>query len=189
MIRNAGGTGDFKTITLSTSAYDAVWSGHADFDMPEPTWEVIEAKLLGKPFKIFNPFQYGAPPSYTELVAASDAVIQQDPQLVARFVAATAKGYQYAIDHPAAAAKILLDMNSQALKNPTLVYQSQALESKEYYPSPNGHLGWSNPAQWQAYTAFLQKNRILKDSSGQTMATPFNSSTLFTNRFLPTTTG
>lgn len=189
VIRNAGGTGKFNTISLSTSAYDAVWSGHADFDMPEPTWEVIEARLLGKPFKTFNPYQYGAPPAYTELVAASDAVIAQDPGLVTRFVAATAKGYQYAINHPAQAAKILLEMNSQALKNPKLVDESQALESTEYYPSPTGHLGWSNPAQWKRYTAFLEKNRILKDSSGQTITTPFNSAQLFTNRFLPAATG
>jgi ABC-type nitrate/sulfonate/bicarbonate transport system substrate-binding protein len=188
VIKNAGGTGTFKTITLSTSAYDAVWSGHADFDLPEPTWEVIEARLLGKPFKTFNPYSYGAAAPYSELMAASDAIIKSNPDLVKRFVAATAKGYMYAVQHPAAAAKILIDDNSQALKNTQLVDQSQALESSQYYLDANGKLGTSDPARWRAYTEFLQKYGILKDSSGKTITAPFDSSALFTNAFLPAST-
>lgn len=188
VIHNAGGTGNFKSVSLSTSAYDAVYNGRADFALPEPSWEVIQARLDGKPFKTFDPYAYGAPPPYSEILAASDAVIAQNPGLVKRFVAATAKGYQYAVDHPAAAAKLLLDANPQVLKNPQLVDQSQALESKEYYLDKSGKLGTGDLARWTAYTEFLAKNHILKDASGKTLSAPLDSSTLFTNQFLPAST-
>ena len=48
VIRNAGGKGVFRNVTLNTSAYDAVYRGKADFTLPLATWEGIQAKLVGQ---------------------------------------------------------------------------------------------------------------------------------------------
>ena len=39
----AGGKGDFKTVVLGTSAYEALYAGQADFTEPFLAWEGIEA--------------------------------------------------------------------------------------------------------------------------------------------------
>ena len=41
VIRRDGGTGSFTTVDLNTSAYDAVWTGKADFTLSYMTWEAI----------------------------------------------------------------------------------------------------------------------------------------------------
>ena len=105
VIRDAGGKGVFKDVTLNTSAYDAVYRGKADFTLPLATWEVIQARLAGKPLKTFKLARYGVPPEYSALIASSNAFLKADPALARRFLAATARGYQYAADHPRAAAR------------------------------------------------------------------------------------
>jgi ABC-type nitrate/sulfonate/bicarbonate transport system substrate-binding protein len=190
VIRHAGGTGNFTTISLGTSAYDAVWSGQATFDIPEPTWEVIEGKLLGKPFKTFDPYQYGAPKSYSELLAASSQFLEQNPGLSKKFVEATQKGYEWAAANPVKAAKILIADNKSALSgNVKLVDLSQDLESKQYYLDSGGVAGFSNPAEWQNYTNFYLQNGILTDATGNklTAAQAPTPAQLFTSRYLSTT--
>ena len=79
VIRDAGGKGVFKDVTLNTSAYDAVYRGKADFTLPLATWEVIQARLAGKPLKTFKLARYGVPPEYSALIASSNAYLQADP--------------------------------------------------------------------------------------------------------------
>src|SRR5882762_7739331 len=76
VIRDAGGKGVFKDVTLNTSAYDAVYRGAADFTLPLATWEVIQARLVGKPLKTFKLSRYGVPPEYSALIASSNAYLQ-----------------------------------------------------------------------------------------------------------------
>ena len=79
VIRNAGGRGDFKNVTLNTSAYDAVYRGKADFTLPLATWEGIQAKLVGKPLKTFKLARYGVPPEYSALIASSSKFLRAHP--------------------------------------------------------------------------------------------------------------
>ena len=81
---NPGGTGAFKDVTLNTSAYDAVYRGKADFTLPLATWEVIQARLVGKPLKTFKLSSYGVPPEYSALIASSNAYLQANPALARR---------------------------------------------------------------------------------------------------------
>ena len=90
VIRDAGGKGVFKDVTLNTSAYDAVYRGKADFTLPLATWEVIQARLAGKPLKTFKLARYGVPPEYSALIASSNALpAGAIPRVARRFLAAT----------------------------------------------------------------------------------------------------
>ena len=80
VIRNAGGKGVFKNVTLNTSAYDAVYRGKADFTLPLATWEGIQAKLVGKPLKTFKLARYGVPPEYSALIASSGKYLRAHPE-------------------------------------------------------------------------------------------------------------
>jgi ABC-type nitrate/sulfonate/bicarbonate transport system substrate-binding protein len=187
VIRNAGGTGTFRDVTLNTSAYDAVYRGKADFTLPLATWEVIQARLAGKPLKTFKLSRYGVPAEYSALIASSAAYLKANPSLARRFLAATARGYRYALDHPRAAASILIAANKQVLTQPRLVYESAALMAKSYYRDPAGGVGRQAFGTWKGYVGFLYAHHALTDADGHALSRAPAYASYFTNAYLPHT--
>ena len=184
VIRAAGGKGHFKTVTLNTSAYDAVYSGQADFAEPFATWEVIDAQLRGKPMRTFSFQSYGFPDRYDVILIGGTKWLAANPDLARRFVQATVKGFEYAAAHPADAANLLIKANPGVFENPQLVQQSAALLAKSYYLDAQGKFGRQTTAQWQGYTDFLFRNKLLVDGSGKVLSADPDSSTWFTNSYL-----
>ena len=185
VIQSAGGKGEFKTVVLNTSAYAALYAGQADFAMPEPTWEGLEAKLEGKPLKDFQLSDYGFPGTYSALIASSDAFLKQNPALAKKFLAVVAKGYTYAVDHPDQAADLLVKTNKSVLTNTELVRESEELLAKEYYRASDGSIGTQTAKTWQDYTDFQFKAGLLADANGKQLATSPDVSAFYTNAYLP----
>jgi ABC-type nitrate/sulfonate/bicarbonate transport system substrate-binding protein len=185
VIRDAGGKGVFRDVTLNTSAYDAVYRGKADFTLPLATWEVIQARLAGKPLETFKLARYGVPPEYSALIASSNAFLRSDPGIARRFLAATTRGYQYAADHPRAAAAILLAANKQVLTQPQLVYESAALMARSYYKNGAGKVGTQTLGVWRGYVHFLFAHGVLTDGNGKVLTTAPDYASYFTNAYLP----
>jgi ABC-type nitrate/sulfonate/bicarbonate transport system substrate-binding protein len=185
VIRNAGGKGVFRDVTLNTSAYDAVYRGRADFTLPLATWEVIQARLAGKPLKTFTLARYGVPPEYSALIASSNAYLKANPALARRFLAATARGYRYAADHPRAAARLLIAANRQVLTQPQLVYQSADLMAHSYYRDASGGVGAQTLAVWRGYVGFLFAHGALTDADGHKLTRAPDYASYFTNAYLP----
>lgn len=187
VIKHDGGKGDFRTVTLNTSAYQALYAGKADFTIPVVTWEGVEAKLAGKPMKTFAFTDYGFPEQYSVLLTSSNKYLTTHPDAAKRFIAALTKGYAYAADNPADAAKIVIDTNPGVFTNPDLVIQSQALlASGGYLKDANGNVGHQDPALWATYGSFLFTNGLLVDGDGKKLATEPDWTTYYTNAYLPT---
>ena len=185
VIRNAGGKGVFKNVTLNTSAYDAVYRGKADFTLPLATWEGIQAKLVGKPLKTFKLAHYGVPPEYSALIASSDSYLRAHPDAARRFLAATTRGYQYAADHPRAAARLLIAANKQVLTQPQLVYASAELMAKSYYKDRAGRVGTQTLGMWKGYVRFLFTAGVLTNADGKKLTRAPDYSSYFTTAYLP----
>jgi ABC-type nitrate/sulfonate/bicarbonate transport system substrate-binding protein len=186
VIKKAGGTGTFKNVTLNTNAYQALYAGQADFALPEPTWEVIQANLVGKPLITFDTAQYGFPAIYSALIASSHQYLNAHGDLAKKFLGAVHRGYDYAAAHPAAAASLLIKANQAVLgAQKDLVDQSAALEAAQYYKDPAGKIGTQSDARWKTLTDFLYANGILTDSAGKALAAEPALSTLYTNAYLP----
>ena len=186
VIKQAGGTGTFKDVTLNTDAYQALYAGQADFALPEPTWEVIQAGLVGKPLTTFDLSTYGFPAIYSALIATSHQYLTANGDVARRFLGATLKGYQYAAAHPADAANLLIQANPSVLgAQRSLVEQSATLEATQYYKDANGQVGVQSDARWKALTDFLYANGILADASGKSLTTEPDVSALYTNAYLP----
>ena len=183
--RHAGGKGEFKDVTLNTSAYDAVYRGKADFTLPLATWEGIQAKLVGKPLKTFKLARYGVPPEYSALIASSSEYLGAHPDVARRFLAATTRGYQYAADHPHEASRILIAANKQVLTQPQLVYESADLMAKSYYKDRAGHVGTQTLGVWKGYVRFLFTAGVLTDADGKKLTKAPDYSSYFTNAYLP----
>jgi ABC-type nitrate/sulfonate/bicarbonate transport system substrate-binding protein len=186
VIQYAGGKGDFKEVALNTSAYAALYAGKADFAMPEPTWEGLQAKLTGKPLKNFQLSDYGFPAIYSTVIASSDQYLKANPAIAKKFLAAVDKGYQYAAANPDKAADLLIQANRSALAgNTALVKASEELLAKEYYKAPDGSIGGQSEKRWQDFADFEFKAGLLSDANGRKLTKAPDASTFFTTKYLP----
>ena len=109
MIRAAGGEGTFETVTLGTSAYDALASGRVDFTLEVSTWEGVNAELEGRPQLAFRYADYGVPDGHTTLMGARGAWLGEHPDTARAFLDATRRGYRFATENPADAADMLVE--------------------------------------------------------------------------------
>jgi ABC-type nitrate/sulfonate/bicarbonate transport system substrate-binding protein len=186
VIKAAGGAGKFKDVTLNTDAYQALYAGQADFAMPEPTWEVLQASLVGKPLRTFDVTAYGFPAIYSAIIASSHRYLGENGDTARRFLAAVEEGYAYAAAHPTEAADLLIQANKAVLGTQReLVLESAQLEASQYYKDPAGQIGYQSETRWRALTDFMFRNGILTDASGKPITSEPKVSTLFTNAYLP----
>ncbi|MDO8185312.1 ABC transporter substrate-binding protein [Conexibacter sp. JD483] len=186
VIQQDGGRGDFKSVALSTAAYDAVYARRADFTISVLTWEGVQARLVDKPFKSFDLEQYGFPRQYSTELVASGRWLAANGDVARRFLAATQEGYAYAAAHPDEAASILLAANRQALKDPALVEQSQQLLTDGgYFADDTTQIGVQDGEVWRRYGEFLYSNGLLADGDGKKLTAEPDWSAYFTNDYLP----
>jgi ABC-type amino acid transport substrate-binding protein/CheY-like chemotaxis protein/HPt (histidine-containing phosphotransfer) domain-containing protein len=78
---------------------DAFVRGDVDAMSAYRSNEVYELHRRGVPFNIIDPADYGVPVPDLNLFAAADTV-RADPDIAAALVAATNRGWAYALDHP-----------------------------------------------------------------------------------------
>ncbi len=139
-------------------------------------WEAVEIQQKdgGKYPEVLRVNQWGVP-TYDELVmVTSEHLMQTDPGLVRRFVAAEVAGEQYAQKNPAGAVKDLLAANTDL--NAALVSKSVQL-LQPAWDAQGPAIGYMNPAQWTKYMQWMVAQGQLK--------APVNVAQAMTNQFLP----
>lgn len=184
VIRGAGGTGDFETYTLGTTAYEALYSGDVDFTVPFIAWEGIEAARRGIELKSFAYTDYGFPDSYQVIVVGSEPWLRENPKVARGFVQALARGYQDSIDDPAAAAQILQDENAGLLTDRDLLVDSQTMLAEKFMLDDDGVFGRQTETQWSELGGFLFDSGLLTDRGGKPLTEQPDWSTFFTNEYL-----
>ena len=184
VIRNDGGTGDFKNVTVGTSAYESVYSGEADFTVPYFAWEGIEAEHRGTPFKYFQYSDFGFPDAYAIVINGNQTWLKEHPEQAKKFVQALQKGYQLAADDPTKGAQLLIDANPGAFTDEPLIKESQQMLSDKFMKDSSGKVGTQTLEQWTGYSRFLFQHGVLVDESGKPLTTEPDWSTYFTNEYL-----
>lgn len=185
IIRHDGGKGNFETVTLGTSAYEALANGSVDFTLEVATWEGVEAELKGVKQRSFVYADYGVPDEHTTLISSSEAYLQANPKVAAGFVQATRRGYQYAADHPDEAAALLIAANKDALTNPALIRASlKALIDGHFLRSQSGAIGTMDPAKMEAIGHYLFAAGILRDADGGVVKQRPDFAGYFSNAYL-----
>ena len=205
MIKNAGGTGQFSTVTVGTSTFQTLESGKGTFGGFYSTWEGVESQLSGPKLTCFKSVDWGVPGNPTQLgYAVNTSWEQSHEKEVQEFVDATARGYAYAVANPIQAAHFLV----QGAK-PTVVPIKLAEASMENIIDNNdwgnskaiaaawektksatalpasalGGFGDINFSESQSYLDFLWKNGVYDTQSDPSPAQP-NAQVLGTNRFV-----
>lgn len=182
IIRYDGGNGAFETVTLGTSAYEALANGAVDFTLEVYTWEGVKAELEGKAQRAFRYSDYGVPDQHPNFIATSRAYLDGNGQAAGDFITATRRGYDFAVDNPEEAADILIAANSDVLTDRALIRASlQALIDGHYLKGADGAVGTIDPAKVEAMGGYLFKAGVLRDGNGELVSGRPNFSTYFTN--------
>lgn len=167
IIRADGGKGEFRTVTLGTSAYQALENGAVDFTLEVYTWEGVKAELDGVKQRAFRYADFGVPDEHTTILGSSRAFLKDNGAAAEAFIKATRQGYEYAVDHPDEATDLLIAANKGMLTDRALVRASlQALIDGNYLRTADGIAGVFDPQKMEAIGSFLFDAKILKDASG-----------------------
>ncbi len=114
------------------------------------------------------------PDYYTPILITSEDLIASQPDVVAAFVQATARGFADAIQQPDAAAAILIDAAPEV--DPDLI-RASAVWLAPRYQADAPRWGQQSRAIWQGFSDFLVENGILEQG--------IDADAAFTNDFLP----
>ncbi|MGX8008320.1 ABC transporter substrate-binding protein [Mesorhizobium sp. ORM8.1] len=184
IIRHDGGKGDFATVTLGTSAYEALANGAVDFTLEVSTWEGVEAELKGLKQRSFRYADYGVPDEHTTLIASSNAFLAANRQAATAFVQATRAGYELAVDQPKQAGELLIAANKDTLTDPALIHASlKALNDGHFLKSADGAIGTMDKAKMEAMGGYLFASGILLGGDGKALKERPDLGAYFTNEF------
>lgn len=148
---------------------------HADFTWIYYGWDGVAAELRDYPIN-FIKLQDVDPnlDFYTPVIIASDDMIENNPELVEKFMEATAKGYEYAIENPEEAALELL-------KDIPEIDHDLAVASQKYlvneYKADAPQWGVMKEEIWLNYGNWMYEHGLLESELKVNEA--------FTNEFLP----
>lgn len=185
IIRHDGGKGSFETVTLGTSAYEALANGSVDFTLEVSTWEGVDAELKGIRQRNFRYADYGVPDEHTTVIASSDTYLQANPKAASAFVEATRRGYQFAVDHPREAGDLLIASNKDALTDPALIHASlKMLVDGHFLRSEAGAIGTIDKGKIEAMGGYLFSAGILLDADGKALKERPDFAGYFSNAYL-----
>lgn len=183
IIRQNGGQGVFKNVTLNIDTLQALETKQVDFAWVFEGWEVIEAERAGFKLNVFPITAYGIPDYYTPTMITSPQQIKEHPDLLRRFMAATAQGYEYARTHAHEAALLLIKgAGASTFPDQGLVLASQDFLSARY-ADPGRAWGLQDAAAWQGYPGFMLRHHAIVNADNQPV-TNVDSHALYTNQFL-----
>ena len=173
--------GDFDKVTLIPStvtdevsalqsrSVDAIWIFYA--------WASIACEVAGLETDYFafadiDPvFDY-----YTPVIIAENEFLKEEPETAKAFLAALAKGYEYAMENPTDAADILMKAAPELKNNQELVYASQKYLAEQYTADAD-KWGVFDADRWNAFFNWLNDNGLVENTIPE--------NTGFTNDYLP----
>jgi NitT/TauT family transport system substrate-binding protein len=153
---------DYSLGSLTSGAMD-VYSG---FFTEEP------ARAKPDELNLIFPQDYGVL-MYANVIATRQQLIDQRPDLVERFVRATLKGYQYALEHVNEMPQLAAKYDSQLNLN----FQLASMQTEVAMIDTGGApIGMMDEAVWQSTQDILMEQKFI--------STPVDAETVYTNEFV-----
>lgn len=145
-----------EAAALSAKQTDAVWIFYG--------WSGINAELTGLKFdywdfaSITKELDY-----YTPIIIANNKFLKENAEDAKKFMEATKKGYEFAVENPKEAADILIkgDETGSLRSSKDLVYKSQEWISKQYI-ADGKEWGVIDETRWNKFYKWLYDNGLTK---------------------------
>ncbi|RDY28050.1 ABC transporter substrate-binding protein [Romboutsia weinsteinii] len=175
MEKNNADFNKLKVVDIGQDDFFAATEKRIDFAWIFEGWDAIEANKRGLdlnfiPLKDLDErLDY-----YTPLIISNEKLLKEEPNLAKKFLEATSKGYEFAIENPTESAKILV-------KHAPEIDEELAIKSQEYladkYKDDASKWGEMKDSVWNNYTAFLTEYKLINKE--------MKASEAYTNEFLP----
>ncbi|HWL45722.1 MAG TPA: ABC transporter substrate-binding protein [Ilumatobacter sp.] len=162
------GNTDYR-VGLESGAFDVVWVYDG--------WDKLRLEQAGVDVTTIPFIEHAdcIPDWYTPLIATSNTLVADDPELVEAFISATARGYDAAIADPGAAADALL---AAAPELDEALVRASADYLAGQFTADADRWGEQSPEVWEQFVAFLTDTELLDHA-------PSDISAWYTNDFLP----
>jgi len=172
MMKKLGlGSAKLKIVNYDPD-YVAFYKGEVDVTAAYATTGLIKMRQKGLKLNLIWPSDYGIH-FYSDTLATTDRLILEKPDLVTRFLRASLKGWQDAIEDYRQAVTVTLKYSQ--IKDPGL--QTAMMEAMlPLVHTGEDHIGWMKPEVWQGMYQMLLEQRLL--------ARPFEIDQAYTLRFL-----
>lgn len=169
---------DFSKVDILNTGFSDFFTAverDIDFAWIFYGWDGIHAELLDFPLNLIHVSEQAEELNYySPVIITNDQMIEEQPDVVKAFMAATAKGYQHAIDNAEDAARILL--NQVPDLNEDLVIASQLWLSEQYQADAT-RWGEQEISRWENYYNWMKSHELLDGEVDVHQA--------FTNEFIP----
>ena len=169
---------DFDTLKIVDIGEDDFFSAtRNNIDMANvfEGWTGIEAKLRKEDINFIATKDLDERLDYyTPLLITNDAIINENPELAKKFLAATSKGYEDCVNSPIESAQVLLKYAPE-------ISEDLAIESQKYladkYIDDASRWGEMKDSVWNNYTNFMKEYKLINKD--------MKASEAYTNEFLP----
>ncbi len=141
-------------------------SGEIDATSAYVTDEPFLLQKANFDYTIISPLSGGID-FYGDVLFTSEQLIDKSPELVEKFLAASLKGWKYAMDNPAELIDLIYNKYSKRHDKAHLHYEAN--EMKRFVMPQVVEIGYSNPGRWEHIIATYQKLGLIKkdfDSTG-----------------------
>jgi len=167
--------GDYSVVDVGFNLVQPLMTRQVDAVIGTySVWEKIQVELEGFEVNVIKLQDYGVPDFYESVLITNEKLIQENPELIRRFMRAAWKGLNFTLDHPEEALGILLK------QNPDLRKELAERSLRELIPLMKDRvpqLGWQTEAKWKELQDFMLNMGLIKQKT--------EASRMFTNEFLP----
>jgi ABC-type nitrate/sulfonate/bicarbonate transport system substrate-binding protein len=174
MACDGGDINQVEFIDVGFDVFPALVSKRADLAWIFLAWDGVQAEIMGVKLNTLPLYGSCVPDYYTPVVVAGESTIANKPDLVRRFIKATARGYEYAIANPEKAVESLLVASPET--DPELASRSQKWLSPRYQDDA-ARWGVQKPEVWKEFVEFMVNNGLITK--------PIDPLKAFSNDFLP----
>ncbi len=175
MEKEGGDFNKLEMIDIDASDFFASVENHVDFTWIYYGWDGVAAELRDFDINFIKLQDVEADLDfYTPTIIAHETLLNDKPELAKKFLKATSKGYEFAIDKPEEAGKVLLKYVPEL--DEKMVVASQKYLAKEY-KSEVQRWGEMKEEVWETYGNWMFENNLLESELEAEKA--------FTNEFLP----
>lgn len=164
-----------EMVNIGDADFFAATQKDVDFSWIYYGWDGVAAEIKNIPIN-FIKLQDIAPELdyYTPVIIASEKMLDENPELVRKFLRATARGYKYAIENPEDAVNSLLKYAPEIDRE--IAVASQRYLAGEYMKGTD-KWGEMKLEIWEAYGNWMFENGLLREK--------LDAGKAFTNEFLP----
>ncbi len=161
-------------VDVGFDAFPALREGRVDLAWIFVAWDGVQAELQGVELSTVPLYGDCIPDYYTPVIIAGEETLSDRGDLVRRFLTATKRGYEYAIEHPQESAEVFLKHSPES--DPDLIMASQEWLSPKYQDDAPTW-GVQRAETWTVFADWMYENGLL--------AEPVDAEQAFSNEFLP----